>query len=86
LKFVESFKDIKNAQLVGIVSKNINRLKVFKEKFKINKKTDKRSRLFNKELGGGFILNLSSYPAPLSLLIVSLVLNINLGENNYIWK
>jgi hypothetical protein len=50
------------------VSKDINRLKVFKEKFKINKKMDKRSQLFNKELGSGFILNLSSYPARLLCL------------------
>ena len=86
MKFVESFKDIKNAQLGGIVSKDINRPKVFKEKFKINKKTDKRSRLLNKVLGGEFILNLSSYSDLLSLLIVSLVPNINLGKKNYIRK
>jgi predicted dehydrogenase len=36
LKFAESFKDIKNAQLVSIASKDINRLKAFKEKFKID--------------------------------------------------
>ena len=36
LKFAESFKDIKNAQLVSISSKDINRLQTFKEKFKID--------------------------------------------------
>ena len=36
LKFAESFKDVKNAQLVSIASKDINRLKIFKEKFRID--------------------------------------------------
>ena len=206
LKFAESFKDIKNAQLVSIASKDINRLKAFKEKFKIdndlsfknyeellecqkidivyialpnsyhydwiikciekkkrilvekpamisldeavkinnkllgknllfveafmyrfhpqikkvielikkneigklisiestfgkdimtkknffgfkkNKKMNKRSRLFNKELGGGSILDLGCYPASFSLLIASLVPNINLEKIKVVRK
>ena len=41
----------------------------FKKKTKINKK----NRLFNKELGGGAILDLGCYPVSFSILIASLI-------------
>ena len=41
------------------------------------KKIDKNNRLFNKELGGGVILDLGCYPVSLSLLISSLISNFN---------
>ena len=40
--------------------------------FKIKKKIKKSSRLYNKELGGGAILDLGCYPVSLSTLIASL--------------
>ncbi len=45
--------------------------------FKKNKKIDPSGRLFNKELGGGCILDLGCYPSSFSLLIASLIKNIN---------
>ena len=51
-----------------------------KKKFfflKKRKKIDQNNRLFNKDLGGGCILDLGCYPASFSLLIASLIKNIN---------
>tara|TARA_B100000902_G_scaffold99842_1_gene102247 strand:+ start:287 stop:1315 length:1029 start_codon:yes stop_codon:yes gene_type:complete len=45
--------------------------------FKKNKKIDNKSRQFNKELGGGCILDLGSYTTSLTILISSLIKNIN---------
>ena len=45
--------------------------------FEKEKKIDKNSRQFNNKLGGGCILDLGCYPTSLSLLISSLVENIN---------
>ncbi len=45
--------------------------------FTKNKKFDPNSRLFNKELGGGCILDLGCYPSSFSLLIASVLENIN---------
>ena len=45
--------------------------------FKKNKKIDIKSRQFNKELGGGCILDLGCYPTSLTILISSLIKNID---------
>ena len=45
--------------------------------FNKKKKIDSSNRLFNKELGGGCILDLGCYTTSFSLLIASLVKNIN---------
>ena len=45
--------------------------------FNKKKKINKESRLFNKNLGGGCILDLGCYPTSFSLLVASLIDNIN---------
>lgn len=45
--------------------------------FKKRKKIDPKSRLFNKELGGGCILDLGCYTSSFSLLIASILKNVN---------
>ena len=50
------------------------------KKFKINK----NSRLFNKNLGGGSILDLGCYPSSLSIMLAKLKSNIN--KNKVIFK
>jgi len=45
--------------------------------FEKRKKIDVNSRLFDKKLGGGCILDLGCYPASFSLLIASLMENVN---------
>tara|TARA_B100000902_G_scaffold45188_1_gene52796 strand:+ start:161 stop:1189 length:1029 start_codon:yes stop_codon:yes gene_type:complete len=45
--------------------------------FKKNKKINNKSRQFNKELGGGCILDLGSYTTSLTILIYSLIKNNN---------
>ena len=45
--------------------------------FTKNKKIDENSRQFNKKLGGGCILDLGCYPTSLTILISSLIKNIN---------
>ncbi len=49
-----------------IVSKNIFGIK-------LKKKLNKNNRLYNKELGGGAILDLGCYPVSMSILIASLI-------------
>ena len=46
--------------------------------FEKKKKIDKESRLFNKKLGGGCILDLGCYPVSFSILIASTIEKINL--------
>ena len=48
--------------------------------FEKKKKIDPHNRLFNKNLGGGVILDLGCYPTSLSLLIASLDDNIDLND------
>ena len=48
--------------------------------FQKEKKIDKNSRQFNNQLGGGCILDLGCYPTSLSLLICSLVKNIDCNK------
>jgi len=46
----------------------------------IKKKVDKNNRLFNKNLGGGVILDLGCYTTSMSLLVASLIENININN------
>ena len=48
--------------------------------FEKQKKIDPKNRLFNKELGGGVILDLGCYPVSLSILIASLLNNIVIDD------
>ena len=48
--------------------------------FNKKRKIDKNNRLFNKELGGGCILDLGCYPSSFSLLIQSLIEKPNLAK------
>ena len=48
--------------------------------FEKRKKINEESRIYNKKLGGGAILDLGCYPSSLSLLISSLVPNINYDQ------
>ena len=48
--------------------------------FKKKKKINKESRIYNKELGGGAILDLGCYPSSFSLLISSLISNVNYSQ------
>ncbi len=50
--------------------------------FKKKKKIDKNNRLFNKDFGGGCILDLGCYPSSFSLLINSLIGNSNFKLEN----
>ena len=50
--------------------------------FKKKKKIDKNNRLFNKDFGGGCILDLGCYPSSFSLLINSLIGNSNFKLKN----
>lgn len=56
----------------------INKKKIFGL---IKKRIDKNNRLFNKELGGGAIFDLGCYTTSMSLLIASLIENMN--SNNF---
>ena len=52
----------------------VGRKKIFGIKLnKLKKKPNRNSRLYNKELGGGAILDLGCYPVSFSILIASLV-------------
>ena len=87
-KIIELIKKNKIGKLISIEStfgKDIMTKKNF-FKFKINKKINKKNRLFNKELGGGSILDLGCYPVSFSLLIASLIPNINLEKIKLVSK
>ena len=87
-KIIELIKKNKIGKLISIEStfgKDIMTKKNF-FKFKKNKKINKKNRLFNKELGGGSILDLGCYPVSFSLLIASLIPNINLEKIKLVSK
>ena len=79
LKIIDLIKSNEIGDLVSLDSSfGINMLT--KKKFiffKKNKKIDSKSRLFNKELGGGCILDLGCYTTSLTILISSLIKSIN---------
>ena len=58
--------------------------KIFGIKFK--KRIKKNSRLYNKDLGGGVILDLGCYPVSISILIASLVSNLDLSKTKVLNK
>ena len=75
--------DVKlNIKDVYLTSENLGVKKNFFG-FKTIKKYKKENRLFNKALGGGAILDLGCYPVSLSLLVVSLKLNIDFVNLEY---
>ena len=79
LKIIDLIKSNEIGDLVSLDSSfGINMLT--KKKFiffKKNKKIDSKSRQFNKELGGGCILDLGCYTTSLTILISSLIKSIN---------
>jgi len=56
----------------------LGRRKIFGIKFK--KKPNKYDRLFNKELGGGAILDIGCYPVSFSILVASLISKIDFNK------
>ena len=56
----------------------LSRRKIFGIKFK--KKPNKYDRLFNKELGGGAILDIGCYPVSFSILVASLISKIDFNK------
>ena len=87
-KIIELIKKNKIGKLISIESKFGKDIMTKKNffKFKINKKINKKNRLFNKKLGGGSILDLGCYPVSFSLLIASLIPNINLEKIKLVSK
>ncbi len=84
IKVVELIKDNAIGELISIESSFgvdiLTKKNLFG--FKKRKKLNTESRLYNKELGGGAILDLGCYPVSFSQLIASLVPNINLNNIN----
>ena len=83
LPYIKKLKEIINSNILGKVTKieSVFNIRVFKQKkfFGIKfKKPDYSNRLFNKELGGGAILDVGCYPLSLGTLINSLSYNVNL--------
>ncbi len=82
LKIIELINKKKIGNLIQMKS-NFGKDILSKKNFfgiKKRKKPTKKNRLFNKELGGGAILDLGCYPVSLSILIASLNKNINLDK------
>ena len=78
IKVVETIKDNKIGNLVSMKSDFGTNL-IFKRNlfgFK-KKKIDIKKRIFNKQLGGGVIYDQGCYPISMSLLIASLIDNLN---------
>ncbi len=81
---INLIKDNKIGKLLSMKS-NFGNNVWFKRKlffFKKKKNIDKNSRLFNKDLGGGCILDLGCYSTSFSLLINSLIGNSNFKLEN----
>ena len=79
----EVIKIIKSEVLGKTVSMKSNfGINLIKTKFfgLIKKKIDRNNRLFNKNLGGGVILDLGCYTTSMSLLIASILENININN------
>ena len=78
LKIIEI---IKNKELGKILSMSLFFVKNLLQKkisfFEKKKKIDLNNRLFNKNLGGGCILDLGCYPVSFSVLVASLIEGIN---------
>ena len=52
IKFADGFKNSENAKLIAISSKNSNKLKKFKEQFKINDFIEAKDRLIKRDFPG----------------------------------
>ena len=87
-KLIELIKTDKIGRLISMES-NIGR-NILKKKnifgFEKKKKPDKKNRIYNKELGGGAILDLGCYPVSLSTLIASTFLKINYDKIKFLEK
>ncbi len=82
-QILEVIKIIKSEVLGKTVSMKSNfGINLIKTKFfgLIKKKIDRNNRLFNKNLGGGVILDLGCYTTSMSLLIASILENININN------
>ena len=82
-QILEVIKIIKSEILGKTVSMKSNfGINLIKTKFfgLIKKKLDRNNRLFNKDLGGGVILDLGCYTTSMSLLIASILENININN------
>ena len=82
-QILEVIKIIKSEILGKTVSMKSNfGINLIKTKFfgLIKKKIDRNNRLFNKDLGGGVILDLGCYTTSMSLLIASILENININN------
>ncbi len=76
---------IKSAELGKIISMQSNFCKNILSKkkfffFEKKRKIDENSRLFSKKLGGGCILDLGCYPVSLTLLIASLIKDLDINN------
>ena len=79
LKIIEIIKNKELGKILSMESffcKNLLTKKKFLF-FEKNKKIDLNNRLFNKNLGGGCILDLGCYPVSFSVLVASLIEGIN---------
>jgi len=77
----ETIKIIKSSGIGKPISMESNfGIKFIKKKnfFSFRKKIDKNKRIFNKNLGGGVILDLGCYTTSMSLLVASLIDNIDM--------
>ena len=87
-KVIEIIKKKKIGKLISMESMYGKDILTKKNIFglKKNKKINVKSRLFNKDLGGGSILDLGCYPTSFSLLIASLIPGINLNNMKLVNK
>ena len=87
-KLIELIKDEKIGKLLSMESMFGEDILTKKNWFgsRKNKKINIKNRLFNKSLGGGSILDLGCYPVSLSILIASLIPDIDLGNIKLINK
>ena len=77
----EMIKIIKSSEIGKLISMESNfGIKFIKKKnfFSFRKKIDKNKRIFNKKLGGGVILDHGCYTTSMSLLVASLIDNIDM--------
>ena len=88
LKVLELIKDETIGKPVSMVSNFGVNLLTKKNIFGFNKKKkiDKKNRLYNKELGGGAILDLGCYPVSFSILIASIISKIDYDKFKIIKK
>jgi len=87
IKFIDLIKEGVIGKLISMESVfgvDILNKKIFGIKFK--KRIKKNSRLHSKDLGGGAILDLGCYPVSISILIASLVSNLDLSKTKILNK